>query len=133
MGFGIALGMVLFFALVLVVVLVAIGLATTTITWPFAEQGQRFQGIGPSDSVPVGLDGTYLVEWAATPTSPSACNLHASLRSKVDPGIEIDLANAGIEAGPTPIAGSRTVTVAGASYVVHVESGCSWSLRLEHR
>lgn len=132
MGFGIALGMVLFFALVLVVLVIAVGLATSTITWPFAQQGQRFEGVGPSDSAPLALEGAYVVEWTATPTSPSACNLRASLLSQRNPGAEIYLANSPIEAAREPIAGRVTITVAAAPYTIHVESGCSWSLRFTH-
>jgi len=132
MGFGIALGMVLFFAVVLVVVAIAIGLAMSTITWPFAQQGQRFEGVGPNDSAPVALEGEYLVEWTATPTSPSACNLRTSLLSQLNPGTEIALLNSPIEAAPEPITGRLTLSVAAAPYTIHVESGCRWSLRFTH-
>lgn len=131
MGFGIALGMVLFFIALGAVVLLVIGLLTSTITWPFAQQGMRFEGVGPSDSVPVALEGAYEVNWTAAPTSPSACFLKASLRSPTDPGVDVVLANSPVEMVPAA-AGARTVSVPSGQYVVHTESGCRWSIRLAH-
>jgi hypothetical protein len=131
MGFGIALGMLLLFATVAVVLILAIGFASSTLTWPFAERGMRFEGLGPSDSVAVDLDGVYAVTWTATTTSPSACFIHATLRSPTDPGVAVDLANAPIEAGPE-VTGARSVAVLAGPYYVHTESGCTWSIRLAH-
>lgn len=130
MGFGIALGMLLFFGLVLVAVWVAVGLATSTLTWPFGPQGQQFEGVGPKDSVPIALDGTYRVQWTATPLSPSACTLQASLRSKADAGVDVQLASAISNPSLSPVTGNRTITLAGTDYFLHVESDCSWSIRL---
>jgi NhaP-type Na+/H+ or K+/H+ antiporter len=103
MGFGIALGMLLLFATVAVVLILAIGFATSTLTWPFADRGMRFEG----------------------------CFLHATLRSPTDPGVAIDLANAPVEAGPE-VTGARSVAVPAGRYNVHTESGCTWSIRLAH-
>ena len=129
MGFGIACGMLLFFVTIGVVAVIAILLATSTITWPFAQQGQRFEGVGPADSAPIALEGEYLVEWTAKPTSPQACRLQASLVSQKPPGPEIDLLNLAIEATPEAAGGQFTITVAAAPYSIHVESGCNWSVR----
>ncbi len=130
MGFGIACGMLLFFVTIGVVAVIAILLATSTITWPFAQQGQRFEGVGPADSAPIALEGEYLVEWTAKPTSPQACRLQASLIAQSRPMAQIDLMNLPIEATPDATSGRFTITVAAAPYVIHVESGCSWSIRL---
>ena len=130
MGFGIACGMLLFFVTIGVVAVIAILLATSTIAWPLAQQGQRFEGVGPADSEPIALEGEYLVEWTAKPTSPQACRIRASIIGQKAPRAEIDLLNLPIEATLEPTAGRLTITVAAASYTIHVESGCSWSIRL---
>jgi hypothetical protein len=132
MGFGIACGMLLFFVTIGVVAVIAVLLATSTITWPFAEQAQRFEGVGPADSAPIALEGEYLVEWTAKPTSPQACRIQAALISEKPPGAQIDLMNLPIEVSPDTTSGRFAITVAAAPYVIHVESGCSWSIRLVH-
>jgi hypothetical protein len=130
MGFGIACGMLLFFAVVASAAVIGLGLATSTFTWPFAQQGQRFEGVGPADSAPVALEGEYMVEWAAKPTSPQACSIRASLLSPEAAGTEIDLLNLPIEATPEATTGRLRITIAAAPYAIHVESGCSWSIRI---
>lgn len=132
MGFGIACGVLLFFATIGVVSVIAILVATSTLTWPFVQQGQRFEGVGPADSAPIALEGEYTVEWTAKPTSPQACRLQAALISEGPHGAQIDLMNLPIEATPDTTSGRFAITVAAASYVIHVESGCSWSIRLVH-
>ncbi len=124
--------MLLFAVAAGVVVVIVVGLATQSITWPFAQPGLRYDGVGPSDSVPVALDGTYAVAWTVIPTSPNSCFLRVSLRSPTDPGVGVEITNAYIDAGGPPVSGTGSFEVTAARYVVHTESPCRWSIRLAH-
>lgn len=129
-GFGFAAGMTLFWLVLVVVIVAAVALATgvVTLTWPFAEAGQRFEGTGPVDSVPTAFDGTYRIDWSATPTSPVACRLDAFLAlSGNSPAQQPFLPVATL--GAKDSAGDKTLTIARGSYTVHVESDCRWVLR----
>ena len=130
MGFGIACGMLLFGLVVSAIVLGVLALASGLITWPFAQPGQRFEGVGPADSAALVLEGEYELEWTASPTTPSACGFSASIRSQSDGALNVELAQARVEASPTPV-GHRTIELpAKPDYYLHVESDCRWSMRL---
>jgi hypothetical protein len=130
MGFGIACGMLLFGLVVAAIVLVVIAMAGGLITWPFAQPGQRFEGVGPADSTLLALEGEYVMGWTATPTTPSACGFSAAIRSQSDSTLNVELAHARVEASPTPT-GHRTIDLPPKpDYYLHVESDCRWSMRL---
>jgi hypothetical protein len=121
--------MLLFALVVGAVGIVAIGVATSAITWPFSEPGIRFEAVGPSVSDAVPLDGEYIVSWSAAPTSPSACQLEASLLTSAGRFPAAHLVSMPIEGGKDTT-GSGRFTVPADQYVVVVRSGCRWSLRL---
>ncbi len=129
MGFGIALGMVLFAVVVALGLLAAVFISTAHLTWPFVEPAMRFEGVGPSDSQAVALDGAYSVAWTASATSPSACLLEASLVTAADRLPAAHIVELPVEAGPETN-GQAAITVPAGQYLVIVRSGCRWSLRL---
>jgi hypothetical protein len=130
MGFGIALGMLLFGLVVGGAVLMAVGIANGAITWPFADKAQRFEGRGPAESVPLRLGGSIRIEWSASPITPAACRIGARLGAQQDPGVDLEIVTTLVdrqEAAGTP----RTFELASrADYVLRVESDCLWSIRV---
>ena len=133
MGFGIACGMMLFTLSVLAIVLFGAGMVTGVLTWPFAEQAQRFEGRGSAESVPMTLDGEVGIEWSATPTTPVACRFASELRAQTDPAVSIELANTMVERS----LGSgvpRDLTLERRSdYYLVVTSDCDWVIRVIDR
>jgi hypothetical protein len=130
MGFGIALGMLLFALVVTLFTVVVVAVVAGWVTWPLAQSGRTFSGTGPADSAALVLEGHQVFEWTASPTTPSACGLWIAVRSQADPGIDIEIARARIEASPIP-SGRRALDLAGRSdYFIHVETDCRWSMRL---
>jgi hypothetical protein len=133
MGFGIACGMMLFSLVVLVVVLLVAGMVTGVLTWPFAEQAQRFEGRGSAESVPITLEGEIGVEWSASPTTPVACRFASELRAQNDPSLSIELANTMVERSlgsgiPRELALDRR-----SDYYLVVDSDCDWVIRVINR
>lgn len=130
MGFGFALGMLLFWVMLGAIALVAIGLAAGALTWPFAgPAGQRFEGRGSAESTPIELGGPTRVEWTAGPTSPAACPLNADLRREADRTTVALLVSTSIPYASPPVGNTIELSLPAGRYVVRVESGCEWSFR----
>ena len=131
MGFGIALGMLLFGLLAAGVIALAIALATGAVTWPFADPAQRFEGRGPAESVPLTLEGQISIEWSASPTSPAACRFGGWLVTQNDPSFSIEIAATMVDraqASGVP----RSIQLARRSdYVIEIESDCAWTVRVD--
>jgi hypothetical protein len=133
MGFGIALGMLLFSAVLLGIVVFAIGFANGQITWPFADPAQKFEGTGPADSVPLRLEGSVAVEWTASPANPVACRFGASLLAQGDPMFAERIASTLVDRTESSGVPRALVLVRRSDYYLHVESDCSWAVRLISR
>jgi hypothetical protein len=133
MGFGIALGMLLFSVVLVGIVLFGIAMATGLVTWPFADSAQKFEGRGPADSMPMKLGGAVSIEWTASPTMPVACRFGASLLAQNDAGFSTEIASTMIDR--TQASGiPRELELAPRSdYFLHVESDCSWTIRVINR
>jgi hypothetical protein len=130
MGFGIAVGFVLFLLLVALLAVAIYAVASGSVTWPFAQRGQVFEGVGPAESATMSLDGTYRVEWSAEPTSPTACFLDARLYPRDGSSRYVPLLYAAIDGtrSAQPIQGLRVPHRD--DWFIRVSSDCTWKLRL---
>jgi hypothetical protein len=129
MGFGIAAGFVLFLLVVMAVLAIAYSVTNSNLTWPLAKRASVFAGTGPADSSAMPLGGAYTIEWAAQPTSPTACRINATLRSQADPSSHRTLVESFVSEAREPVKVTGFNIPARSDYFVRVESDCSWSFR----
>lgn len=128
MGFGIALGMLLFAVVVGLIGIAVLAMVSGALTWPFATPAQRFEGTGPATSAAFQLDGPYRVEWSASPLSPTACRLDTRLLS-TDANVDYQVLSSFIEPGPPDRTGAAEVNAPAGTYTLAVESDCTWTIR----
>ncbi len=130
MGFGIALGMLLFSMVVVALVGLMIGVSAGLITWPFGESAQKFEGRGPANSAPIQLDGPVTIEWTASPSSPVGCQFGASLLAQNDAGFSIQLASTMIDQAQSSGIPRALALAPRPDYFLRVEPDCSWAIRV---
>jgi hypothetical protein len=131
MGFGIALGILMFGLLIAAIALVSLGIVNGTITWPLAESAQRFEGRGPAESVPLTLEGPVRIEWTASPISPAPCQFSSRLMTQNDPGFNVELARTMIDRAMASGIPRELDLPRRTDYVLHIESDCDWTLAVQ--
>lgn len=129
MGFGIALGMLLFTITMAVVVGVAVAITTGLVRWPFAEEGQRFAGRGAADSAPIALEGPVQLEWSASPLG-AACQFDSWLKVQNDAGFRVEIASTSIDKLQASGVPRRLDLPKRSDYYLSVQSDCDWTIRL---